>query len=114
MREIDFSQAGLRFVSFSNGIDLTLCKLASEGCVRVPSPHATYRRVLERIRATWSGDARRKAQFYIGGLLEGHFDEEQPFDIFRPRDLTESPLGREVGQGIVREIQAILQETAGK
>jgi hypothetical protein len=108
MEDVDFSHADLRFVGFTHGIDLTRSKLPSEGYVRIPHPRETYARVLERVRGTLTGKAREAAEFYLTGRIKGHFREDQPFDVLRPEDLLESPMGREAATGILQAVREVL------
>jgi uncharacterized protein YjbI with pentapeptide repeats len=108
MEGVDFSQADLRFVGFTHGIDLTRSKLPSEGYIRIPHPRETYAKALERVRGILAGKAREAAEFYLNGLIKGHFNEDQPFDVFRPEDLLESPMGRKAAMVILQAIREVL------
>jgi len=112
LENVDFSRATLRFVGFTHGIDLTTCKFPGEGYLRIPHPRETYANVLERVRSSLSGEARRRAVFYLSGILKGHFREEIPFDILRPEDLLESPMGREAALGILQAVREVLETTS--
>jgi len=105
MKNVDFSRAELRDVDFSHEIDLTMCKFPEHGYIRMEYPREVHRRAIERIKAAWSGQAREKAIAYLEVMLRDHFREEQPFTLIRPVDFEKSPLGREVGLGIVRELE---------
>ncbi len=105
MKNVDFSGAELRFVGFSNGIDLTTCKFPDKGYMRVPHPQRTYQRALEIVLTEWQGTDKETGRKYLQAVLNNLFREEQPFDLMRPEDLIHSPLGRTVGMGIVRALE---------
>jgi uncharacterized protein YjbI with pentapeptide repeats len=108
MKNIDFSSATLESVDFSDGIDLTSCRLPTDGYMLIPKPRIVYQRALERVKALWSGEARKKGVYYFEVMLH-HFPEEQPLYILRPIDLLESPLGREVASALIGELEQALR-----
>lgn len=104
MSNVDFSKAELRFVGFSHGIDLTSCVFPKRGYARISHPREAFGRALQSVRSRWSGDARRKAEFYLETMLRGHFPVDQPFYVLRPRDLMDSPMGPDVARRLLSEL----------
>jgi uncharacterized protein YjbI with pentapeptide repeats len=104
MKNVDFSKAQLRNVSFSRGIDLTSCMFPSEGYLRIPHPRRTFQRLLATISSAWSGAAKESAKTFIELTLSADFTEEQPFHIIHPQDFLDLPWGREVGEAFLREL----------
>lgn len=109
MRNVDFSRAELVFPSFLD-VDLSSCKLPSEGHLRIPRPRLTYRRALEIVEREWTGDAGEKAKSYLGKMLQYQFPTDTPLYVFRPKDLSGSPLGREIAEGVTRELERAAKE----
>jgi len=112
MTDVDFSRAELRWVEFDMGIDLSSCRLPTDGYLRVPRPRATYTSALRRIEREWTGSARTAGAFFLENILK-HHPEEQPFTILRPRDLIESLMGHEVGGKLVDVIHEASREGVG-
>jgi len=104
MKNVDFSNAELRWVEFDLGIDLSSCKFPSEGYVRIAHPRRALTRALQEIKSEWTGDPLRRATFFLENILK-RYPVEQPFTILRPQDLVESPMGPDIGAKLVAAIQ---------
>src|SRR5439155_11765663 len=109
MNGVDFTRAELRWVDFTDGIDLRTCKFPERGYMVVANPRSALQSVGEKIRKDWKGSERETALRYISLLLRDHFREEQPVWVVRPDDLTGPPLGERVGAGIVSLLVEISQ-----
>jgi hypothetical protein len=110
MKNVDFSRAELVFPSFL-GVDLRSAKLPATGHLRIPNPRAVFSRALEHVQQEWTaGEARDKAVSYLNKMIEYQFRQEIPLYVIRPRDLSESPLGDQVGAKIVRELERATEE----
>jgi len=109
MKNVDFSRAELVFVSFL-GVDLTSCKLPAEGHMVIPRPRLVFRRALELVEREWQGSAREKAASYLNKMLQYQLKQDVPLNVIRPRDLVESPLGREVAERILHVLDRSIKD----
>ena len=107
MRNVDFSEAELRFCSFTDGIDLTSCVFPEEGYLKVCRPMSACQEALELVRSEWSGKEREKAEYYLKAMLKDHFREEQPFTVFRIADFYEPPWNRLLGDRFVEILRKV-------
>jgi len=100
--------------AFGRGIDLTSCKLPTEGYLRIPRPRASYGRALSIVEAEWTGKEREWAVTYLRWALQQEFTVEQPLHVIRPVDFERGPkpVRNETGLALVRVLERAAREIA--
>ncbi|HLB68371.1 MAG: hypothetical protein A3K66_01775 [Euryarchaeota archaeon RBG_16_67_27] len=111
MRNVDFSRALLKDVSFDDSIDLMTCIFPQDGYLRIPRPKAAYDRAIRRVRDTWFGKAKDRALFYLEETAK-FVPEDQPLDVVRPMDFVEGSFGRDLGEDVARKLIRILEDAS--
>ena len=82
MENVDFSEAELRGVSFSDGIDLGKCVFPDNGqYLFVENLQETYSKAKEIINESWEGEDKRVGLGFIDNVFYGRRNQNQPNDL---------------------------------
>lgn len=90
------------------------CKLPTEGHLTIPRPRRVFLDALRRVERSWEGPERERAAAYLRRMIQYQFKSDIPLWIFRPEDLMESPLGRNVADRVVRELERLGKRTCDR
>jgi fluoroquinolone resistance protein len=91
MKNVDFSQARLRYAGFSHGINLADCRFPDDGNgFLITSPRACFARAKAIIENTWNPNDKKRALHLIDTFLFTKNHESMPLIYFYKRPSVES------------------------
>lgn len=112
MENVDFSQAELRGVSFSNGIDLRKCIFPDSGrYLFVENLKETYAKAKEIINDSWEGEDKRIGLGFIDNVFYGHRSQHQPNDLIDMYILSDNGKSMEFGKKFYNLISGIMKSS---
>lgn len=112
MANVDFSQAELRGVSFSEGIDLSRCIFPDNGqYLFVENLGDTYSKAKQVINDSWEGEDRRIAIAYIEKIFYAPRSQNQSNDLIDMYFLSDNGKSMEFGNRFYNLISDIMKSS---